>query len=200
MACARSFRSRCLRRADRRVRVPDRAAARPVVAVRDRRRGPAVAAGAVFLRRLHARLLPGAGGLDVVRGGDVVGAASIGTIGQVAVSASIVAVFLVASFLSWPIWLGPLLLVFLALVLRADLSQPRAPACTWRSCSSPLLAIVAAAFLGSMGMDGDRPDQRRGAASVAREPRLAAAAAGGDRRACRRMPIAARAITWCCCW
>ena len=37
-------------------------------------------------------------------------------------NAFIVAVFLVAVFLSWPIWLGPLLLVFFALVLRADLS------------------------------------------------------------------------------
>ena len=37
-------------------------------------------------------------------------------------NASIVAVFLAAVFLTWPIWLGPLLLVFLALVLRADLS------------------------------------------------------------------------------
>ena len=38
-------------------------------------------------------------------------------------NASIVAVFLVAVFVSWPIWLGPLLLVFVALLLRADLSQ-----------------------------------------------------------------------------
>jgi hypothetical protein len=38
-------------------------------------------------------------------------------------NASIVAVFLAAVFLAWPIWLGPLLLVFLALVLRADLSS-----------------------------------------------------------------------------
>lgn len=37
-------------------------------------------------------------------------------------NASIVAVFLAAVFLSWPIWLGPLLLVFVALLLRADLS------------------------------------------------------------------------------
>jgi hypothetical protein len=37
-------------------------------------------------------------------------------------NASIVAVFLAAIFLSWPIWLGPLLLVFLALVFRADCS------------------------------------------------------------------------------
>ena len=37
-------------------------------------------------------------------------------------NASIIAVFLLAVFLSWPIWLGPPLLVFLALVLRADLS------------------------------------------------------------------------------
>jgi len=37
-------------------------------------------------------------------------------------NASIVAVLLSAVFLSWPIWLGPPLLVFLALVLRADLS------------------------------------------------------------------------------
>lgn len=35
-------------------------------------------------------------------------------------NASIVAVFLAAVFLSWPIWLGPLLLVFLALVFRAE--------------------------------------------------------------------------------
>jgi len=34
-------------------------------------------------------------------------------------NAAIVAVFLAAVFLSWPVWLGPLLLVFLALVLRA---------------------------------------------------------------------------------
>jgi hypothetical protein len=38
-------------------------------------------------------------------------------------NAVIVAVFLVAVFLSWPVWLGPLLLVFLALVLRANLPQ-----------------------------------------------------------------------------
>jgi hypothetical protein len=37
-------------------------------------------------------------------------------------NASIVAVLLAAVFLSWPIWLGPLLLLFFALVLRADLS------------------------------------------------------------------------------
>lgn len=36
--------------------------------------------------------------------------------------AAVVAVFLVAVFLSWPIWLGPPLLVFLALLLRADLA------------------------------------------------------------------------------
>jgi hypothetical protein len=35
-------------------------------------------------------------------------------------NACIIAVFLVAVFLSWPIWLGPLLLVFLALAMRAD--------------------------------------------------------------------------------
>ena len=38
-------------------------------------------------------------------------------------NAAIVALFLVAVFLSWPVWLGPLLLVFLALLLRADLPQ-----------------------------------------------------------------------------
>jgi len=37
-------------------------------------------------------------------------------------NASIVAIFLAAVFLSWPIWLGPLLVVFVALLLRADLS------------------------------------------------------------------------------
>ena len=37
-------------------------------------------------------------------------------------NASIVAVFLAAVFLAWPIWLGPLLLVFFALVLRADVA------------------------------------------------------------------------------
>ena len=36
-------------------------------------------------------------------------------------NAAIVAVFLAAVFLSWPIWLGPPLLVFFALLLRADL-------------------------------------------------------------------------------
>src|SRR4029079_18649990 len=38
-------------------------------------------------------------------------------------SAAIVAVFLAGVFLSWPIWIGPLLLVFVALALRADLSS-----------------------------------------------------------------------------
>jgi len=37
-------------------------------------------------------------------------------------NAAVIAVFLVAVFLSWPIWLGPPLLVFLALLLRADLT------------------------------------------------------------------------------
>jgi hypothetical protein len=35
-----------------------------------------------------------------------------------------IAVFLVATFLSWPIWIGPPLLVFFALLLKADLAAP----------------------------------------------------------------------------
>ncbi|HEX8030171.1 MAG TPA: hypothetical protein VF491_16975 [Vicinamibacterales bacterium] len=38
-------------------------------------------------------------------------------------SAAVVAVFLAAAFLSWPIWIGPPLLVFAALLLQADLSR-----------------------------------------------------------------------------
>jgi hypothetical protein len=38
-------------------------------------------------------------------------------------NASLVAVFLAAVFLSWPIWLGPLLLLFFALAARADLTR-----------------------------------------------------------------------------
>ena len=37
-------------------------------------------------------------------------------------TAGIIAVFVAAVFLSWPIWLGPPVLVFLALLLRADLT------------------------------------------------------------------------------
>jgi hypothetical protein len=38
--------------------------------------------------------------------------------------ATVIAVFLTATFLTWPIWLGAPLLVFLAMLLRADLSPP----------------------------------------------------------------------------
>ena len=47
-------------------------------AVFDRRGDPAVPAGAVFLRRVHARRLPGAGGVDALRRGDVVGDRAVG--------------------------------------------------------------------------------------------------------------------------
>jgi hypothetical protein len=39
-----------------------------------------------------------------------------------AAGASVIAIFLTATFLTWPIWLGAPLLVFLAMLLRADLS------------------------------------------------------------------------------
>ena len=48
-------------------------------------------------------------------GDRAVGRSAIGTAGAVAI-----AVFLVATFLSWPIWIGPPLLVFLALLLKAE--------------------------------------------------------------------------------
>ncbi|MEO7157432.1 MAG: hypothetical protein ABI039_07730, partial [Vicinamibacterales bacterium] len=49
-------------------------------------------------------------------------------------NAAILAVFLVAVFLSWPIWLGPPLLVFLAVWRRADL--------TWRDRGSQLATVL----------------------------------------------------------
>ena len=49
-----------------------------------------------------------------------------------------IAVFLAATFLSWPIWIGPPLLVFLAVLLRHDLAPPH----RWRQ-----LVIVMAPFL-----------------------------------------------------
>src|SRR4029434_6363390 len=39
-----------------------------------------------------------------------------------AAGARVIAIFLTATFLAWPIWLGAPLLVFLAMLLRADLS------------------------------------------------------------------------------
>ncbi len=67
-----------VRRADRRVRVPDRRRHGLSCRTRSSARGPAVAAGAVFLRRLHARFVSRADRLDVVCGGDVVGAGELG--------------------------------------------------------------------------------------------------------------------------
>src|SRR6185503_11142855 len=42
----------------------------------------------------------------------------------VAAIASLVAIFLSATFLSWPIWIGPPLLMFLAMIRRDDLDVP----------------------------------------------------------------------------
>ena len=60
-------------------------------------------------------------------------------------SASIVAVLLAAVFLSWPIWLGPPLLVFLALALREDLPARDRRA----SLAIVLLPFVAIALMHS---------------------------------------------------
>lgn len=55
--------------------------------------------------------------------------------------AAIVAVFLAAVFLAWPIWLGPLVLVFVALLLRPDL--PARDRYTYAAIALvPLLAIA----------------------------------------------------------
>ena len=112
---------RAVRGADRGVRVPDRAAARLVAAVRARppwcccccRRNISSAPSRTirFSRKRCRRFSPSRCG----------GRSSTGTISRRSLNAAIVAVFLAAVFLSWPIWLGPPLLVFLALLLRADL-------------------------------------------------------------------------------
>ena len=64
--------------------------------------------------------------------------------------ALLVSVFLVATFLSWPIWLGPPLLVFLILLWRADLS----PRLRWTQLAivvGPLAAIGLHHALGRWG-------------------------------------------------
>ena len=54
-----------------------------------------------------------------------------------------IAVFLVATFLAWPIWLGAPLLVFLAMLLRAELF-PRARARQLAIVIVPLLTVFLA--------------------------------------------------------
>ena len=60
-----------------------------------------------------------------------------------AAGASVIALFLAATFLAWPIWLGPPLLVFLAMLLREDLS-PRARVQQLAIAMVPLLAVFLA--------------------------------------------------------
>ena len=60
-----------------------------------------------------------------------------------AAGAGVIAMFLTATFLAWPIWLGAPLLVFLALLLRADLS-PRARVQQLAIVLAPLLTVFLA--------------------------------------------------------
>jgi hypothetical protein len=60
-----------------------------------------------------------------------------------AAGAGVIAIFLTATFLAWPIWLGAPLLVFLALLLRADLS-PRARVQQLAIVLAPLLTVFLA--------------------------------------------------------
>ena len=53
-----------------------------------------------------------------------------------------IAVFLVATFLSWPIWIGPLLIVFLALLLSAEVETRPAMLRDVAIVVAPLVAIV----------------------------------------------------------
>ena len=172
-----------VRGADRGVRVPDRAAARPVAAVRDlprrcccccRRSISSARSRTIRFSRKPCRRC------SRWRCG---GRWSMGRSARSSLNASIVAVFLVG-----------------ACSCRGRSGSGRRCWCFSRWCCAPTCrhAIAAAlsgdrvaavsrdrvaAFVGSMGMDGDRAHQRRGAASVARESWLVAAVAGGDRRA-----------------
>lgn len=60
-----------------------------------------------------------------------------------AAGACVIAVFLVATFLAWPIWLGAPLLVFLAMLLRAEL-LPRARAQQLAIAIVPLVTVFLA--------------------------------------------------------
>ena len=65
-------------------------------------------------------------------------------------AAALVSVFLVATFLSWPIWLGPPLLVFLLLSLRAPIDA-RERAVHWAIVLVPLLVTFAYHSAGRWG-------------------------------------------------
>jgi hypothetical protein len=61
-----------------------------------------------------------------------------------AIGAATVSVFLAATFLAWPIWIGPLLVVFVALLFKPSPGQ-NVPPCRWLHLAIvgvPLLAIV----------------------------------------------------------
>jgi len=65
-------------------------------------------------------------------------------------AAVMIAVFLAATFLSWPIWLGPPLLVFIAMLLRHDL----APEHRWRQLAIVVVPFALLALTHSWGRWG----------------------------------------------
>lgn len=65
-------------------------------------------------------------------------------------TAVLVSIFLVATFLSWPIWLGPPLLVFAMLLWRADLL----PKHRWRQLAIVLAPLAAIGLYHSLGRWG----------------------------------------------
>lgn len=65
-------------------------------------------------------------------------------------AAALVSIFLVATFLSWPIWLGPPLLVFLMLLRRDDLL----PQHRWRQLALVLVPLAAIGIYHSLGRWG----------------------------------------------
>jgi hypothetical protein len=64
--------------------------------------------------------------------------------------AALVAIFSLAVFLSWPIWLGPPALVFLALIWRRDLPQPD----RLRQAAIVLVPLVTLALVHALGRWG----------------------------------------------
>jgi len=64
--------------------------------------------------------------------------------------ACVIAVFLMATFLAWPVWIGPPLLIFLALIRQADLVNYR----RWRQLAIVIVPLLSLFLLHSMGRWG----------------------------------------------
>ena len=118
--------------------------------------------------------------VDVLRRGGVVGDGRSGMTSRSTVGAVAIAMLSGrAVFLSWPIWIGPLVLVFCAPLLRPAARTPgeAAPRVRPRAAHSGHRARAVArrrvdAFVGPLGLAGDRSHERRRARAEPGEPRL----------------------------